>query len=397
MIPVVRHPRAFLFNGDSAQLGTVLKPGTVDAIVTDPPAGIGFMGKSWDGDKGGRDGWIAWLAETLRPSFDALKPGGFGLVWALPRTSHWTALAVEAAGFTIRDRVGHLFGTGFPKSATEKSAGLPAGRGTALKPACEDWWLVQKPFRGTIRDNVATHGTGALNIDGCRVGDDVTVTERRGHSGDHGVLGGDARKFSRENPPGRWPAHVLLSHLPGCRVVGTEVETIAKNDEPAGDLHTEGWGTRKMSTVDVEVASDVYECEAGCPAGDLGPAARYFYTAKPSTAERDLGCDGLPVKTGGEATDRTDGSAGLKNPRAGAGRGGGRRNYHPTVKSTDLMRWLCRLVAPPGGVVLDPFTGSGSTAVAALAEGFSFVGCEQGADYVEIAKARIEHALRGLP
>lgn len=122
MKPVILHDRCVLFHGDSSKLGEVLAPDSIDAIVCDPPAGIGFMGKNWDGDKGGRDAWIAWLADTLAPSFAALKPGGHALVWALPRTSHWTALALERVGFEIRDRVSHLFGTGFPKSMNVSKA-----------------------------------------------------------------------------------------------------------------------------------------------------------------------------------------------------------------------------------------------------------------------------------
>lgn len=486
-----------LLNGDSADIATILPPGSIDAIVTDPPAGIGFMGREWDGDKGGQkhpngfgawlaglidgegnfdihrqkresgeyfycrfemtlraddggvlqmlqrelggkvyygesstengsprgrwelvarkeclalvdllDGcplqtkkardyviwrealavscahegtsrpdlmlpfwealratrpyagkvtdsstfremshdhaWIAWLAKTLAPAFAALKPGGHALVWAIPRTSHWTAMALELAGFEIRDVVHHLFGTGFPKSLTPASAPIPEGTGTALKPAAEHWILARKPLAGTVAANVAEHGTGVLNIDACRIGtDDEWAPSTRGANDSIGTFK-TGERTTEQHELGRWPAHVTL-------------------DEEAARLAE--WG-------------------------------RFFYVAKPNGKERDAGCDDLPVKSGGEATGRDDESAGVRNPRAGAGRGGGRRNHHPTVKSIGLMRWLVRLITPPGGTVLDMFAGSGSTGVAAIAEGFAFVGCEREPEYAEIARARLTHALK---
>lgn len=333
-----------------------------DSMVTDPPAGIGFMGKKWDKDKGGRDAWIEDMAATYRECLRVLKPGAHGLVWALPRTSHWTATALENAGFEIRDVVHHLFGTGFPKSldvskAIDKAAGAerevvgfkrsgdvrglvngpnpesakrkdvtaPAtdaarqwdGWGTALKPAAEHWILVRKPLIGTVAANVLEHGTGGINVDGCRVVD-INVE--------------------------RWPPHVLL------------------DDEAAAML---------------------------------GDSAKFFprfkYQAKPSTKEKSAGLEHLPTLTGGDATGRKDGSDGTKSPRAGAGRTGNARNPHPTVKPIELMRWLCRLITPPGGTVLDPFTGSGTTGCAAVLEGFGFVGVEQSAEYIEVARSRIAH------
>jgi site-specific DNA-methyltransferase (adenine-specific) len=423
MKPIIHSERVVLLNGDSSDLG-LLGENTVDAIVTDPPAGISFMGKGWDGDKGGRDQWVAWLAETLAPSLRALKPGGHALVWAIPRTSHWTATALELAGFEIRDRVSHFFGTGFPKSrnvaldidnlmgavrvpggdlgnqtcvflkagkpceghgderslsgltyhATPTTAGSPEARewegwGTALKPACEDWWLARKPFKGTISKNLLTHGTGALNIDGCRIGDDS----------------------------GRFPAHLTLSHSPDCEVAQCAPGCpVAELDSQSGIAKP---GKVRSSKPRPSGNRGVVDFKSGATPtspndrGDGGGASRFFYVAKPHRKERDRGCEDLETKSGGEATGRKDGSKGTKNPRAGAGRNGGAKNFHPTVKSLDLMRWLIRLITPPGGVVLDPFTGSGSTGVAALEEGMSFIGCEQSAEYCEIAKARIEHVL----
>jgi DNA methylase len=395
---VLDHDRAVILHGDSVQLD--LPENSVDAVVTDPPAGVGFMGKQWDKDRGGRDAWVAWLARVLAPSIRALKPGGHGLVWALPRTSHWTALALEEAGFEIRDRVSHLFGTGFPKSLTSASAEIPAGAGTALKPAVEDWWLVKKPHSGmSVAECFAKHGTGVLWIDACRTqtsGETFRAPQSNpaNRSHDQAVQPGASGSVEKMHAAqiastarlaqlGRWPAHLVLDE-----------EAAEVLDEQSGDRRTGGREGLAGVTLGYHGGASGYEAR---PIAPTGGASRFFYVAKGSRAEKDAGLDHLPKKTGGEATGREDGSAGVSNPRAGAGRTGGARNQHPTVKSIALMRWLCRLVAPPGGVVLDPFAGSGSTGVAALAEGLSFVGCEMTEEYLPILEGRIRHALERAP
>lgn len=393
---ILNDPRAVLLHGTAGALR--LADASVDALVTDPPSGIGFMGKEWDHNRGGRDAWIAWLAEELAPAYRALKPGGHGLVWALPRTSHWTALALELAGFEIRDRVSHLFLNGFPKSldvgkAIDKAAGAvrteiiregarrggatvtgyadglnvgfaqrelraPAtddakrwsGWGTALKPALEDWWLVRKPLAGTVAKNVLAHGTGAINVDACRIeaGERPLIESRADGSKNAYGDGLNGSRAAGTTTEGRWPPHLVVDD-------GVEIDGI---DEPV----------------------------------------RFFYCPKPSIAEREAGLDHLPLRSGGEATGRDDDTAGLQNPRAGAGRGGGRRNIHPTLKSIALMRYLIRLITPPGGIVLDPFAGSGTTGIAALLEAARFVGVEQGGEhgeYLPILEGRIRHALAG--
>jgi site-specific DNA-methyltransferase (adenine-specific) len=387
---IIDDPACRLFHGDAVDLE--LPESSVDAIVCDPPAGIGFMGKAWDGDKGGRDAWIAWLAKTLAPAFRALKPGGHALVWALPRTSHWTALALEACGFEIRDRVSHLFGTGFPKSLNVQKAGAGEqweGWGTALKPACEDWWLVRKPLESTVARNVMGYGTGGLNIDATRIGEDGGGGNCRGgeycHCGTNLTL--SPTKHPARDPNrgdiGRWPAHVVLDE-----------EAAAMLDEQSGiSKPKKGHLQRHTATDNVSMSGGNQERLVRVPDDSGGGASRFFYVAKGSRSEKDTGLAHLPPRTAGEATDREDGSAGLNNPRTGAGRTGGARNHHPTVKSIALMRWLVRLITPPGGVVLDPFAGSGSTGVAAIAEGLRFIGCELTEEYIPIVEGRLRYAL----
>jgi site-specific DNA-methyltransferase (adenine-specific) len=348
MKPIIHTDRVVLLNGDSADLG-LLDCATVDAIITDPPAGIGFMGKKWDSDRGGLFDWVDWLATTLEPAYRALKPGGHGFIWAYPKTSFWTALALHKLGLEIRDRFGHIYLNGNPKGL--KVGEIGERRCTLLKPACEDWWLVRKPIEGTIAENFEKYGTGYLNLDICRVGEQSP---------------GQTCKYLKAGEPCKGhPTH---------RSSG---RTYHADADPVGD-DLGKWPAHLAIDVDVELGFD---------------QTKYLYTPKPSRKERDRGCDHLKSKSGGEATGRKDGSKGTKNPRAGAGRGGDVKNFHPSVKSLDLMRWLIRLITPPGGVVLDPFTGSGSTGVAALEEGMSFIGCEQSAEYCEIAKARIEHVM----
>lgn len=378
-----------------------------DSLVADPPAGISFMGKDWDDDKGGRDQWIAWLTEVMKEAMRVLKPGAHGLVWALPRTSHWTAMALENAGFEIRDVVNHLFGTGFPKSldvskAIDKAAGAerpvigkllapastnrvqPFGRpdhsgsgwqdepnltapatdeakqwqgwGTALKPACEHWILVRKPLgEKTVAANVLRHGTGALNIEGCRIS--LAAGERPSGSGNASkgsVEGwGNGGKGSTTPATGRFPANLILSHSDECADDAcADGCAVAALDGQSGISKSAGG---RIGNKDGGIAVPGGRFEKGDPGfGDVGGASRFFYVAKAS--KRDKGED----------------------------------NTHPTVKNTELMAYLIKLITPPSGVVLDCFMGSGSTGVAAVRSGFSFVGIEKEEEYFKIAEARIE-------
>jgi site-specific DNA-methyltransferase (adenine-specific) len=434
--------RLTLRQGDCLEVLRGLDDGIADAMVTDPPAGIAFMGKAWDRDKGGREKWIAWLGEVFAEARRVLKPGAHALVWSIPRTSHWTATALELAGFEIRDCVSHLFGTGFPKSldvgkAIDDAAGaerlivapvnsdqfpsgiVNAGRGagartlidreitapatdaakqwdgwgTGLKPAAELWWLVRVPLDGTIAANVEKHGTGAINIDGCRLGDSGGTKDLATGKGDkpNEVFGTYGACVTVDAGVGRWPGNVTLSHSPTCGEQCADDCPVAELDRQSGESKSTGGqaslGAFREGAIYGKGRDETEKRDPGF--GDSGGASRFFYCAKPSTAERDDGLDHREAQTGGEATDRKDGSSGLSSPRAGAGRTGGRRNPHPTVKPIELMRWLCRLVTPPGGLVLDPFMGSGTTGIAALVEGAKFLGIEREQEYFEIARERI--------
>lgn len=345
--------RARVELGDCLEVLRDLPSESVDAVVTDPPYGISFMGKEWDHGVPGVEFW----REILRVA----KPGAHVVAFGGTRTYHRLAVAIEDAGAEIRDCFVWAYGSGFPKShdvskAIDRAAGAvrdvvgskrgtgadpstgrkdmpgkavgvkqvaidvpitaPAtdaarrwsGWGTALKPAWEPAVMARKPLIGTVAANVLAHGTGAINVDGCRVG-----TE------------GGTRAVNHVQKDNR-----LLVGSNGKR---NEIESIDAGRFPANLIH-----------------------DGSAPALELFPreAHRFFYTAKASRA------------------DRGDG------------------NIHPTVKPTDLMAYVCRLVTPPGGLVLDPFMGSGSTGVGALREGFRFIGIDKTPEYVEIARRRLE-------
>lgn len=357
-----------LHHGDCLPVLRTLPDNSVDAIVTDPPYGLSFMGKRWDYDVPSTDVW----AECLR----VLKPGGHLLAFAGTRTQHRMAVRIEDAGFEIRDMIAWVYGSGFPKSldvskAIDKAAGAErevvglkqygdgqtyqggdaaartgggimgevakrgpsyetapatdaarqwAGWGTALKPALEPITVARKPLVGTVAENVLQHGTGAINVDGCRVGTTrevpASLSKCKTPNGIFGRYGGGHPRKLDPNV-GRWPANLIHSGEP--------------------------------------------EVLAAFPGEADGSAARFFYVPKASRRDRGEG------------------------------------NGHPTVKPTDLMAYLCLLVTPPGGTVLDPFMGSGSTGKAAVLEGFKFIGIEREAEYLTIAEARImDAALGGL-
>lgn len=566
-------PIHIVLHGDSRELLKTLLDDSVDALVTDPPAGIAFMAKEWDdpeawkypiskhgfsdgGDRvpapaigsssrnpncrvcrrhkrgwkdtpgcecehpefdtldsrlADRDAFIAFLRDIMAECFRTLKPGGHGIIWSIPRTSHWTATAIEEAGFEIRDCIYHVFGQGFPKSLNvgkaidrqagverevvgyqtlggraaqsckEKggtySAGAPSsagmtkdvaltepatddakkwdGWGTSLKPAVECWWLVRKPVEAqNVASQVLKTGTGAINIRACRVTTEDNlnggaysedVTERHDGTENWRYKRGEAGVY--KPPAGRWPSNLVLSHSPGCVKTGTTtvkaptINTFNDGMKPFGD----GAGHPYTQTGGGTEEQPVYECAPGCPVaamdrqsgssvsvggdssggsafgqgsgwnehenrvteivrqGDSGGASRFFknfepqydvpffYTGKASKRDKNADLDDMPdspsyMVENGSKTSGLDGKRYDRNTVV--------KNTHPTVKSQDLMQYLVKLVTPPGGIVLDPFAGSGSTLVAAVTEGMQFIGIEREDEYVQIAQKRVDAVLK---
>lgn len=387
--------------GDCLDLMRTLEPNSMDSIVTDPPYGLGFMGKAWDHGVPGVPFWV----EALRVA----KPGAWLAAFGGTRTYHRLACAIEDAGWELRDTLMWLYGSGFPKSKnpctckppvrTEAidahgwrlcgSCGKQYELGTALKPAWEPIVLARKPLIGTVDANVLVHGTGGLNIDGCRVEtDDGYATNRVTQGGDHFSIGSDEKTRGttfEPNAAGRWPANVVhdgseevlacFPDAPGQVAKASTSTSTRKNQNTYGSLARGSGGNE--------------------PRDDAGSAARFFYCAKASREDRNDGCDELPtVVTDVLAGHRSRRMEEVKRPDGAPPATG--KNNHPTVKPTELMRWLCRLVTPRGGLVLDPFTGSGSTGRGAIAEGMRFVGIELDPEYAAIAEARIRAVQPGL-
>lgn len=549
-----------ILQGDCIEQMAEMEEASVDAVVCDPPAGIGFMSKHWDHDKGGRDAWVAWLAEVMAEALRVCKPGAHAFVWALPRTSHWTAYALEEGGWEIRDRIAHHFGSGFPKSKN-----LGDGFGTALKPATEDWWLARKPFKGSATENFAEHGTGGINVDGCRIDGtpESPGTTPATANGNEQTLGAMTRA-AYDAPSGRWPANIVLDEeaaveldaqtgklssgliragsqregvgyhgglgnvvandsygdsggasrffltVPAdklCDLCGlpcaesaaihssqsealnaSAPEHVAGKPRPASEgsksasgspvssagpssRTIESTATESTSTAPCDAAGSPSErlvrlassavslcsvCEtsiaqsvalwltdptqasevgavsgserrlqilsrslaliaagwqqtgitpttaelrtsfgyashatANDTAESIGTPSRFAYHAKTSRGERNAGLEGFEERMPDNAVDRASQREGQEGASGRGSQSKPRANHHPTVKPINLMRWLVRLVTPPGGLILDPFLGSGSTGCAAVLEGFDFIGIEREAEYIAIAEARI--------
>lgn len=438
-----------LIQADAMIALTKLDDNSVDALVTDPPAGIGFMGKAWDSDKGGRDNWVGWMADVMRDVYRVMKPGAHGLVWSLPRTSHWTATALENAGFEVRDVITHVFGTGFPKSlaidkAIDKAAGAErerirplgaiarratqgtnalggswqedpwetvpatedakrwAGWGTALKPASEMWVLIRKPIsEKNVAENVLKWGTGGLNIDASRIATDELTPRNNNNTASLLEKGfeGEPRTI-HPSPLGRFPANFILSHNDDCDDRCTEGCPVAELDRQslAGGMHSAGKariGGAKQANSGALFGVGNHEGN-GTRIGDSGGASRFFYCAKTSSSERNAGLEGVPTKSGSVANNEFGVGATHRHANAEERAQGivsverkPQANHHPTVKSLKLMTYLIHMACPPGGVVLDPFMGSGSTGVAAKQAGFDFIGIELEPEYFKIAEMRI--------
>lgn len=465
---------ATLYRADCIALMRTLPDNSVDSVVTDPPYGISFMGKAWDGadivarterrrgfashapDAGPNGGHKSIAAEAgkydlapaamrafqdfsedwAREAFRVLKPGGHLLSFSSARTYHRMTSGIEDAGFEIRDQIMWVFGSGFPKSqnvskALDKAAGaeravLSEGRavkrmipgadqdatgswtkdngreyvpqvtapatddaaqwdgwGTALKPAHEPICVARKPLaKGhTVAANVLAHGTGAINIDACRV---EPTGESRGRtceaSQDQRYTGSGGTNFAATPSvrggaaEGRWPANLIHDG---------SAEVVALFPVQAG-ASAPVMGT-EPSSMTKSVFGQINRQASNAFYGDTGSAARFFYCAKASRADRNGGLvDPGPQFRSGTTLRKVE-VAGAAGKLVG--------NFHPTVKPTDLMAYLCRLVTPPGGMVLDPFMGSGSTGKAAMREGFRFIGVELSAEYFPLCKARIQHEI----
>lgn len=444
-------------HGNCLDVMRTMPDACVDSIVTDPPYGLsrepspkeleqivrawangedmtirgrGFMGRNWDAFVPGSAIW----KEALR----VLKPGGHLLAFAGSRTVDLMGLAIRLAGFEIRDQLQWLYGSGMPKSldvskaidaaagaereVVGTKAGLPgyslakskgaavygkgiggtgdpeaecaitapatpeaaqwSGWGTGLSPSHEPIIMARKPLAGTVAANVLEHGTGAINVDGCRIEGAKPATTRGASPGRCMAGAMNAQGRIEDDGRGRWPANVVLDEAAADLL---DAQTGDRPGMSGGGVHRSDYGGGMFGGID----------SAATARGDSGGTSRFFYTAKASRSERDSGLEHFRVLSGGEATGRQDGSAGTRNARAGAGRNGGSKNGHPTVKPDDLMRWLVRLITPPGGVCLDPFAGSGTTGRACLLEGFRFIGCELNdtdeEPFVSIARARIAH------
>lgn len=404
--------------GDCIEVMRGMADASVDAIVTDPPYHLttgkkggtgeasvnlntphgraristGFMGMKWDG------GDVAFRVETWIEALRVLKPGGHLLAFSGSRTYHRMVVAIEDAGFEIRDQIMWLYGSGFPKS--RNLDGEWEGWGTALKPAHEPICVARKGLAGTVAFNMDLHSTGALNIDGCRISSEgeanPSISRRQGsvnHLSTRPAAESEAegKLESRQSPEayraerageqlGRWPANVIHD--------GSDAVLAMFPNAPGqqGDLTGQSAGR-----VSKGIFGDMPAARDALARDDEGSAARFFYCAKTSNEDRNEGCERLPQQTGGMVSN----TSGQHITRRDEGYTPKRQgNFHPTVKPTDLMRYLCRLVTPPGGLVLDPFMGSGSTGKAAVLEGFAFVGIDLDPAHVAIAQARIDFAAR---
>jgi len=478
-----------LYQGDCLVRLKQLADNSIDSVVADPPSGIAFMNAEWDKDKGGRDKWIEWLASIMREALRVLKPGGHAAIWSLPRTSHWTGMALELAGFEVRDCIAnlydsgrdvqafmetlspeqaqlleiilangddsflslvHCFGSGFPKSldiskAIDASMGLkrevmgkklhardgdvshqkwsensvtsrlyvggnqtlgtgyitaPAsaeakqwdGWGSATKPAHELWWLVRKPLgEPTIAANVLKWGVGGLNIDASRIptGDDENFAKNWDRPSIGDMRGGKYHHQSERlansyaAPIGRFPSNIIHD---GSATVEAE---FAKAGVRSSGAHKPIEGSNSNGLIEFLSGCNTRVHSNGGNPQNTGSASRFFYCAKPSPGERNEGLDGFeesfsPTMGNGIGVKPHDPETATK-----------KRNIHPTCKSITLMQHLIKLITPPNGVVLDMFMGSGTTGVAAIKNGFSFIGIEKERPYFEIAQARIAHVALG--
>ena len=475
MKPTLDFDVAQVFLGNCLDVLPTLADNSVDSIVCDPPYELGFMGKSWDASG------IAYDVNVWRECLRVLKPGGHLLAFGGSRTWHRLAVAIEDAGFELRDSIAWIYGSGFPKShniskAIDKMQGGQVkvgkafkvageygdrdlrdpeiqgasrdemrhvadtddakkwdGWGTALKPAFEPVVVARKPLIGTVAENVLTWGTGGLNIDASRIGTETISVHNAptgSFAGGEQDRGSDTESY-REHI-GRWPANVIFGHTEDCVEVGviTDIYSINKTEEWTGFGQKE---RPDYTGEEKKVSTPLYECVDGCPVKELdeqsgqvksagiyqrgdnyeidtamfplnsagnktamyndkGGASRFFYVAKANKKDRNEGLDELPMISSGVGDSRPSGDF---NQRLGTNDKPAqpRQNFHPTVKPTQLMRYLIKLVTPPNGIVLDPFAGSGSTGKAAILENYRFIGIEVTEEYLPIIEGRIRFAI----
>jgi site-specific DNA-methyltransferase (adenine-specific) len=348
---------------------------SVDAVVTDPPYELGFMGKGWDSSG------IAYNIEVWRECLRVLKPGAHLLAFSGSRTYHRMTVAIEDAGFEVRDMIAWISNKTFPKSHNvEKATGSAdwAGWGTALKPSLEPIVMARKPLIGTVAENVLAYGTGGLNIDGTRIGTElVTINTFDDGAKPWGNASGEA--YTSRQSHGRWPSNVMLDEFTAGLVDEQSGVSVSRSAKMKAGL-TEAIGSKNLSTKAL-----IFESERGH--NDTGGASRFFYVAKASKRDRNEGLEMIQPRFAPTMNN------GIGNKKHDPETATTKANFHPTVKPTDLMRQLVRLVTPPGGVVLDPFTGSGSTGKAAILEGFDFIGVELTDEYLPIIEGRLSHAV----
>lgn len=357
-----------LLHGDCLEQMKTLADNSIDAVVTDPPYGLAFMGKKWDYDVPKVDVW--------REAIRVLKPGGHLLSFGGTRTYHRMVVAIEDAGFEIRDQLQWIYGSGFPKSHNIKD-GEFKGWGTALKPANEPIVLARKPLEGTVAQNIAKWGVGGLNIDGCRIGTDKIKSAQIDTTSWHGnSFGAKPQKQTGEIKEyvGRWPANVLLDE--------DAAEMLDEQSGVSKSAKTKTNDNRKNDGNSIFLDGFHSMNNSHC---DSGGASRFFYVAKTSKRERNAGLDDEIKEKQGARPNSADPTG--KFPDHDHRKTGG--NNHPTVKPIKLMQHLCTLITPPNGTILDPFMGSGSTGIAAKNLGFKFIGIEMNEEYIEIAKRRI--------
>jgi len=350
--------------GDCIEVMKSMPEYSLDSIVTDPPYELGFMGKAWD--KSG----ISYNVETWKEALRILKPGAYLLAFGGSRTYHRIACAIEDAGFEIRDQIQWVYGSGFPKSHKEEN-----GQGTALKPAHEPIVMARKPLsEKTVAENIKRWGTGAINIDTCRVPGEPTPINKLAKWSGFGQL--EKPDYSQEiNNSGRFPSNLI--HDGSDEVIEMFPQT---NSGSLLKHHKRTGGKSPIGTF--EIRNRTGESEF---LGDFGSAARFYYCAKASKEDRNAGLCGVDKQITDDGRNKSIDNAFLRGETL-------RRNPHPTVKPTELMRYLCRLVTPTGGTIGDFFMGSGSTGRGAVLEGFNFIGGDKDPENIPLAEMRINAA-----